>query len=101
MNSQSLKLESETRAFAFPALMYGVLIAGAGLAAYLLGVLLRFVGLFADPRGHSLDLARLLVLYSGMPVVAGLILIMVDLFVLCHENVDASMCPGIHRRIRS
>jgi glycosyltransferase involved in cell wall biosynthesis len=82
MNSQSLKLESETRGFTFPALMYGVLIAGAGLAAYLLGVLLRLVGLFVDPRGHSLDLAQLLVWYSGMPVVAGLILIMIDLFVL-------------------
>ncbi len=48
--------------------MYGILIAGAGFTVYFFAVLLRFVGLLADPYGRSLALVRELVWYSGMPV---------------------------------
>jgi hypothetical protein len=65
-----------------PALLYGILIAGAGFTVFFLAVLLRFVGLLADPHGRWLGIIRELVWYAGMPVVAGFLLILLDLFVL-------------------
>lgn len=62
--------------------MYGILIAGAGFTVYFFAVLLRLLGLLADPYGRSLALVRELVWYSGMPVAAGFLLILFDLFVL-------------------
>lgn len=67
---------------AFPAFLYGLLIAGAGLVIYLSGVLIGFFRIFFDPSGQWIWLADRIVWYSGMPVVVGLILILFDLFVL-------------------
>jgi glycosyltransferase involved in cell wall biosynthesis len=67
---------------AFPAFLYGLLIAGAGLVIYISGVLIGFFRIFLDPSGQLLWVADRIVWYSGMPVVAGLILILFDLFVL-------------------
>ena len=68
--------------WAFPAFLYGMLIAGAGLCIYLSGVLLGFFRIFLASDGQWLWLADRIVWYSGMPVVAGLILMLFDLFVL-------------------
>jgi len=70
------------RISSWPALLYGILIAGAGFTVYFFAVLLRFVGLLADPYGRSLGIVHKLVWYSGMPVAAGFLLILFDLFVL-------------------
>jgi len=67
---------------AFPALMYGLLLAGLGFTVYFLGVMGRVVGLVVDPRGQLLGVIRETIWCSGMPVVAGLILILFDLFIL-------------------
>src|SRR2546428_663376 len=66
----------------FPALLYGLLVAGAGFGVYFLGVIIRFFCIFLDPHNHWLAELQRMVWYSGMPVIAGLILILVDLYVL-------------------
>lgn len=66
----------------FPAFLYGLLTAGTGLLVYLSGVAIGFFRLFLDPHGHWLPVAERIIWYSGIPVVAGLILILFDLFVL-------------------
>ncbi len=66
----------------FPAFLYGLLIAGAGFSAYTFGVMLGFVRIFLDPHGHWLRAIERIVWYSGVPVVAGVALILVDLFIL-------------------
>ena len=66
---------------AFPALMYGLLLAGLGFTVYFLGVMLRAAGLVVDPHGQLLGVIRGMIWSSGMPVVAGLILILFDLFI--------------------
>jgi cellulose synthase/poly-beta-1,6-N-acetylglucosamine synthase-like glycosyltransferase len=68
--------------FAFPAFLYGLLIAGTGLVIYISGVLVGFFRIFLDPSGQWLWVADRIVWYSGMPVVVGLLLILFDLFVL-------------------
>lgn len=65
--------------WAFPACLYGVLVAGGGLAIYLLGVLLGFVTVFVDPHGTLRPIADLLVWYSGLPIVVGMFLVALDL----------------------
>jgi hypothetical protein len=67
---------------AIPALMYGLLLAGLGFTVYFLGVMLRAAGLVVDPHGQLLGVIRGMIWSSGMPVVAGLILILFDLFIL-------------------
>ena len=67
---------------AFPAFLYGLLIAGAGFSVYTLGVLLGFFRIFLDPQGRALKAIGGIIWYSGIPVVTGLILILIDLFVL-------------------
>ena len=68
----------------FPAMLYGGLLLLAGLGVYLCGVLLAFANalLRVDPAGASGLLSRHLVWYSGIPVVFGLILTIVDLYIL-------------------
>ncbi|MBJ6799200.1 glycosyltransferase [Geomonas propionica] len=66
----------------FPAFLYGLLIAGVGLCVYLTGVLLGFFRLLLQADGQWLWMADRVVWYSGVPVVAGLVLILCDLFVL-------------------
>ena len=67
---------------AFPAFLYGVLISVAGFAIYILGVMIGFFRIFLDPHGHWVQGVDRIIWYSGMPVVAGLILILFDLTVL-------------------
>ena len=67
---------------AFPAFLYGVLISGAGFAIYLLGVFIGFFRIFLDPHGHWIQGVDRIIWYSGMPVVAGILLILFDLTVL-------------------
>lgn len=70
------------RGATFPAFLYGMLIACGGLSLYLAGVLLGFLRFLFQSDGQWLWLADRIVWYSGMPVVAGLILMLCDLFVL-------------------
>jgi glycosyltransferase involved in cell wall biosynthesis len=67
---------------AFPAFLFGFLISGAGFVIYLLGVMIGFFRFFLDPHGHWIRVVDRLIWYSGMPVVAGLILILFDLTML-------------------
>lgn len=66
----------------FPALLWGLLLAGTGFGVYTLGVLSRFLSLPFDPRGHLLPFLQAMVWHSGILVVTGLILVAVDLVVL-------------------
>jgi glycosyltransferase involved in cell wall biosynthesis len=67
---------------AFPALMYGLLLNAFGFTLYFFSVVLRAVTFFLDPHDHLLALIERTIWYSGMPVAAGLVLILFDLFVL-------------------
>jgi uncharacterized protein with PIN domain len=82
MTGRAIPLTAVRSRTIFPALLYGVLLACIGFAMYFAGVLLRFVGLFADPEGRSLGLVQAVIWYSGMPVIGGLLLIAFDLLVL-------------------
>ena len=66
----------------FPAFLFGSLIAGFGLTMYLFGVLIAFFRIFLDPHGYYLEFLNGIIWYSGMPVIVGIILILLDLFVL-------------------
>ncbi len=66
----------------FPALLWGLLLAGIGFAIYTLGVLGRFLTLPFDRHDVLLPFLQKVVWYSGIPVVTGLVLITVDLLVL-------------------
>jgi glycosyltransferase involved in cell wall biosynthesis len=66
----------------FPVLLYGVLAGGVGISMFLLAVLLRVVFLVADPHGRFLPFVQWLIWCSGMPVVLGIALTLLDLFVL-------------------
>jgi cellulose synthase/poly-beta-1,6-N-acetylglucosamine synthase-like glycosyltransferase len=66
----------------FPAFLYGLLISCAGIVIYVLGVMIGFFRIFLDPHGHWIQVVDRIIWYSGMPVVAGLILILFDLTVL-------------------
>ncbi|WP_305907130.1 glycosyltransferase [Methylomarinum sp. Ch1-1] len=66
--------------YRFPFCLYGLLISSLGLLLYIFGVLLGFFRIFFDPSGHLLWVIDRTIWYSGSPVVLGLILIIVDLF---------------------
>lgn len=66
----------------FPALMYGLLLNAVGFTLYFFSVVLRSVTFFLDPRNYLLALIERTIWYSGIPLAAGLILILFDLFVL-------------------
>jgi hypothetical protein len=66
----------------FPAFLYGILLALAGMCVYLTGVFIGFLRLLCQGDGQWLWVADRVVWYSGMPVVAGGLLICYDLFVL-------------------
>jgi glycosyltransferase involved in cell wall biosynthesis len=67
---------------AFSAFLYGFLIFGVGFVIYILGVTIGFFRIFLDPHGHWVQEVDRIIWYSGMPVVAGLILILFDVAVL-------------------
>ena len=83
-------------AYHFPALLYGLLISGAGISLFVFAVLLRVVLLLPDPHGKFLWLIRFIIWYSGAPVVVGILLILFDLFVLLpgkRTRVDVQWDP--------
>lgn len=67
---------------AFPIFLYGLLITSAGFFIYTLGILFGFLRIFFDPVGQFLWIIDRMIWYSGIPVVAGFILILIDLLVL-------------------
>ncbi len=67
---------------AFPALLYGLLLCAVGFTLYFLSVLLRFATFFFDTHNHLLAVIQGTIWYSGMPVAAGVLLIIFDLLVL-------------------
>jgi hypothetical protein len=77
----------------FPALFYGLLIAGTGFGIYLLGVLIGFFHIFMDPNNQWRKIVELIVWYSGVPVVAGFILIFGDLLFLLPKKRSCEFVP--------
>ncbi|MDH3253008.1 MAG: glycosyltransferase family 2 protein [Ignavibacteria bacterium] len=67
---------------AFPAFLYGLLIAGAGFVLNCLAILIEFLRILLESHGYWLRVVDRIVWYSGMLILTGLILILVDLFVL-------------------
>jgi len=65
-----------------PALLYGSLLVLAGFGIYVMGVAIRFLCIFLDPHDHWLHGIQRIVWWSGMPVLAGLFLILVELALL-------------------
>ena len=69
-----------------PYLLYGLLIACVGLAAYLIGVAL-VIPRYLIPYGHHLDpVAEWLVWYSGIPLMFGVALMLFDLLYLLQQR---------------
>ena len=66
----------------FPALMYGLLLCSAGFSIYFGGVLLGFLRIFLDFHEQWKWFIVEILWYSGIPVIAGIILIAGDLFIL-------------------
>jgi glycosyltransferase involved in cell wall biosynthesis len=61
----------------------------AGISTYLVGVMMGFVRIFADPAGHLSVLNHNIVWFSGMPIVAGVLLIFFELRVMLpHKRFD-------------
>jgi hypothetical protein len=67
---------------AFPAFLYGLLIAGMGFVLNSSAILVGFLRIFLESHGHWLRIVDRIVWFSGMLMVTGLILILIDLFVL-------------------
>ena len=67
---------------AFPALMYGLLLNVVGFTLYFFSVVLRSVTFLFDTHNQLLPPLERTIWYSGMPVAAGLILILFDIFIL-------------------
>ena len=65
-----------------PLLMYGVLCLCLGLNMHLLGVMLGLPRYLLNLNQLLLPLNEWIVWYSGVPIVAGLVLTLTDLFVL-------------------
>jgi glycosyltransferase involved in cell wall biosynthesis len=83
MNSKPAHISGpRTRLAVFPALMYGLLLSAVGFVLYFISVVLRLVTFFFDTHNRILVLIERTIWYSGMPVAAGLILILFDLFIL-------------------
>jgi glycosyltransferase involved in cell wall biosynthesis len=66
----------------FPALLYGLIIGGAGIAMLVAAELLRAVLLAADPQGRFLWLVLWIVWLAELPVILGIALVVFDLYVL-------------------
>lgn len=76
-------------------LMYGILLFFAGLAAYLAGVTMALPRHLLGSSARLLALNEMLVWYSGVPVMLGLCLAMIDIFVLLGGK--RSCRPGVRR----
>lgn len=66
----------------FPALLDGLLLNGIGFTVYLFCVLVWMISLMLDPHGHIVEILQRMIWYSGILIVAGVILILFDLYVL-------------------
>jgi hypothetical protein len=73
---------------AFPAFLYGILISGVGFGIYILGVMIGFFRIFLDPHGHWIQIVDRIIWYSGMPIIAGILLILFDLTVLLRKKAE-------------
>jgi hypothetical protein len=75
-----------SRAFArlgkIPFLLYGILALAAGIAVYLVGILLVVPRYLFGLNQLLLGVDELIVWYSGMPVMLGFVFILIDLFLL-------------------
>lgn len=69
-----------------PAFLFGLVITSSGFFIYILGIMLGFLRIFVDPHGQFLWIIDRVIWYSGIPVVVGLILILIDLFVLLPQK---------------
>jgi glycosyltransferase involved in cell wall biosynthesis len=81
-NFSFLKIHFFNRFLRFPAFLFGLLISGFGFVIYISGVLLAFLRIFFDPGGYWLGFLNAIVWYSGIPVIIGVFLVFLDLFLL-------------------
>lgn len=70
----------------FPAVMYGILFCGAGFGGYFLGVVLGFIRIFFNLGWQWKWFIEQILWYSGIPVIAGILLIIGDLCLLLPEK---------------
>lgn len=85
-----------------PFLLYGILIGLLGLIMYLIGVLLVIPRYLLDLHAQLDPVAEFLVWYSGMPVMAGIVLALFDiLYLLRHKKPDVPVryIPVARRRV--
>jgi hypothetical protein len=66
----------------FPAMMWGILFVGLGVACYMGGVLLAAARHLLAPWLPADEIVRMVLWYSGMPVVAGFLLIVFEVVAL-------------------
>src|SRR3954468_8308478 len=74
-----IPMEIEPTRFRVPLLLYGLLLTGGGLAAYLLGVLLTLPRKLLPPSAALAALNHGLVWYSSIPILLGILLVAADL----------------------
>ena len=85
MNDRPARPAARGALTSFPALLWGLILVGVGLGVYALGVLIRFASLLLDPHDYLLPGLQKMVWYSGVPVVAG---------VMLAWSTSSSCCPG-------
>lgn len=78
----SLRQSTMARLQRAPLLFYGILCFGFGIVMYLFGVLLVLPRYLLGLNEVLLPLNEWIVWYSGMPIMAGIILVLTDLFLL-------------------
>jgi len=69
-----------------PFLLYGILAISAGLATYMFGILMFIPRYLFGLNTVLLPINELIVWYSGVPVMLGIIFILIDLFLLLGER---------------
>lgn len=62
--------------------LYGIVLSVLGMSAYLIGVLMAIPRRLLSSGNFALQVNEALVWYSGIPVLIGLVLILIDLFIL-------------------
>lgn len=82
MTSLPSRPPAAPEAAAFPALLYGMLLVFCGLALYAAGVLVGAVEFLAGVSNPVYSFAQRLMAYGGVPILAGSLLVILDLAVL-------------------